>query len=249
MSRFPENLPPGWRERLAPEGDKDYFKNLIAFLQTEHQSGQTVYPRPDNVVRALQSVDYSDVRVVILGQDPYHGAGQAIGLSFAVPNEVKPKPPSLVNIFKEITADLGVDMSGKGSDLSGWVDQGVLLLNTVLTVRASQAFSHRDRGWESFTDQILRDLDQRSEPIVFMLWGSPAIKKKALLKSGRHIVLEAPHPSPLSAYRGFLGCKHFSKANKHLADLGRSPIEWANTSCVARQKPLNKGQLHANTAT
>lgn len=229
-ARFPENLPSEWQERLSPEKDKDYFRQLSAFLKSEYKSKQTIYPPQPLILRALQSVDYSKVKVVILGQDPYHGTGQAVGLSFAVPNELKPKPPSLMNIFKEISADLKVDMSNKGSDLSGWADQGVLLLNTVLTVRASQAFSHRDKGWETFTDQIITKLNERPEPIVFMLWGSPAKAKKSLLSAPQHKILESVHPSPLSAHRGFLGCKHFSQANKLLRELGQDPIDWARTS-------------------
>lgn len=229
-ARFPENLPSEWQRRLSSEKDKSYFRELTSFLQSEYQSKKTIYPPQPLILRALQSVDYSKVKVVILGQDPYHGSGQAVGLSFAVPNELKPKPPSLMNIFKEISADLKVDMSSKGSDLSGWADQGVLLLNTVLTVRASQAFSHRDKGWETFTDQIIRNLNERSEPVIFMLWGSPAKAKKALLTAPQHKILESVHPSPLSAHRGFLGCRHFSQANKLLQQMGKEPIDWARTS-------------------
>jgi uracil-DNA glycosylase len=178
----------------------------------------------------LREVDFDRVNVVILGQDPYHGPGQAIGLSFAVPNDLRPKPPSLVNISKEIAADLGQSLQGYGSDLSGWVEQGVLLFNTVLTVRAAEAFSHRKQGWETFTDEIIRQLDERDAPMVFLLWGAAAIKKKDLLKSGRHVVLESVHPSPLSAHRGFFGCKHFSKANAALGQFGRPPINWTRTT-------------------
>lgn len=227
--RFPDNLPPGWRARLAPEKDKPYFKALTAFLKSEYAGGKKVYPARENVLRALQSVDYDDVRVVILGQDPYHGAGQAIGLSFAVPNELKPKPPSLGNIFKEIASDLKVEMSGKPTDLSGWAAQGVLLLNTVLTVRANQAFSHQGKGWEQFTDHVIGELDQRKKPIVFLLWGSPARKKKELLKSGHHFILESPHPSPLSAHRGFFGNRHFSQANALLEKNHGAAIDWSRT--------------------
>jgi uracil-DNA glycosylase len=226
-ARFPDNLPPGWKERLAAEKDKDYFKALTSFLSDEYKKGAKVYPARENVLRALREVDFDDVKVVILGQDPYHGAGQAIGLSFAVPNELMPKPPSLGNIFKEISSDIGVDMRGKPSDLSGWVEQGVLLLNTVLTVRASQAFSHRDKGWEQFTDKVIAELGARRDPVVFLLWGSPARKKKALIKSP--LILESPHPSPLSASSGFFGCRHFSKANKLLEQEGKQPIDWARS--------------------
>jgi uracil-DNA glycosylase len=227
---FLDDLPPGWQARLSPETQKPYFQQLSAFLQAEDASGQTIYPARENVFRALREVDFEQVRVVILGQDPYHGADQAMGLAFAVPNELRPKPPSLVNIGKEIASDLGVSMEGQGSELSGWVRQGVLLLNTVLTVRAGEAFSHRNQGWETFTDHVIHCLDEREEPIVFLLWGAAALKKKQLLKCGRHLVLESVHPSPLSAHRGFFGCRHFSKANAQLVKQGRPPIDWAQTT-------------------
>lgn len=227
---FPENLPPAWRERLAPEAGKDYFKRLTRFLVSEHRSGARIFPVKENVLRAVQSIDLPDVKVVILGQDPYHGDGQAIGLSFAVPNALFPKPPSLQNIFKEIRDDLGVAIPEGQSDLSGWVAQGVLLLNAVLTVRAHQAFSHRDQGWETFTDEIIRALDAQSSPIVFLLWGSAAQKKKLLIRNSRHFILESAHPSPLSAHRGFLGNRHFSKANALLRKAGRGEIRWERVS-------------------
>ena len=228
--RFPENLPPAWRERLAPEAEKEYFKRLTRFLVEEYRSGAKIFPARENILRAIQSVDLPDVRVVILGQDPYHGAGQAIGLSFAVPNELRPKPPSLQNIFQEIRSDLGVSIPEGLSDLSGWFAQGVLLLNSVLTVRANQAFSHRDRGWETFTDEIIRALNERETPIVFLLWGSAAQRKKALLTRPIHFVLESPHPSPLSAHRGFFGNRHFSRANEILRKSGRGEIRWERVS-------------------
>lgn len=229
--RFPNNLPAGWRELLANEANETYFQKLTRFLNAEYKTGNVIYPERKNILRAIQSVDISDVRVVILGQDPYHGKGQAIGLSFAVPNELQPKPPSLMNIFKEIQTDLGVKLNTQQSDLSGWVDQGVLLLNTVLTVRASQAFSHRDQGWEVFTDKIIRHLNDRKKPLIFMLWGSPAQAKRSLITNSRHRILAAPHPSPLSAHRGFMGCKHFSKANEILKnEFSERPIVWENIS-------------------
>lgn len=228
--RFPENLPPGWQHRLAEEKDKKYFKDLTQFLQGEYRAKQEIYPPKPLVLKTLQTVDYERVKVVILGQDPYHGAGQAIGLSFAVPNELRPKPPSLMNIFKEISADLKVDMQGKGSDLSGWTAQGVLLLNTVLTVRAGQAFSHRGKGWENFTDLIIQKLNERKQPVIFLLWGAPARAKKALITNPQHEVLESPHPSPLSAHRGFFGSKNFSKINEILKIWKQEPIDWAHTS-------------------
>ncbi len=230
MSSFPENLPPGWRERLASQADQPYFKSLARFLVEEQGSGRRIFPARANILRAIQSLDYGDVRVVILGQDPYHGEGQAIGLSFAVPNSHFPKPPSLQNIFKEIRADLGVAIPEGLSDLSGWVAQGVLLLNSVLTVRAGEAFSHREKGWETFVDEIIRVLDARKDPIVFLLWGAAAQKKKALIRSPQHSVLESAHPSPLSAHRGFLGNRHFSKANEILRKQGRPEIRWEKVS-------------------
>lgn len=225
---FPNNLPRGWKNRLGPEKDQEYFKALTRFLKSEYEAGKKIYPPRQLILSALQKVDFDDVKVVILGQDPYHGAGQAIGLSFAVPNALTPKPPSLGNIFKEIAADLKVEMKGKNSDLATWVKQGVLLLNTVLTVRASEAFSHRDKGWEHFTDKVIKELNARTDPVIFILWGSPARKKKALITNKHHFILEAAHPSPLSAHSGFFGCRHFSKANDILKKLRKEPIDWAN---------------------
>jgi uracil-DNA glycosylase len=204
---------------------------LVSFLKNEEKARQVIYP-PENLrMRALQAVDYSHVRVVILGQDPYHGPQQAIGLSFGVPNSLHPKPPSLTNIFKEIQSDLGVELPKDQSDLTGWAEQGVLLLNTVLSVRKNQAFSHRDKGWEILTDKIIRLLNDRAAPVIFLLWGSAAMRKQELISSPQHFVLTAPHPSPLSAHRGFLGCKHFSRVNQILADqLQLNPIDWARLS-------------------
>lgn len=228
--RFPENLPKAWKGFLSKEKDEKYFENLTSFLRTEHKKGQKIFPAPERVLWALQSLDYDKVKVVILGQDPYHGLGQAIGLSFAVPNSLKVKPPSLVNIFKEIEADLGKKIDRTQSELSHWVDQGVLLLNTVLTVRQSQAFSHREQGWEVFTDKVIKLLNERKDPVIFILWGAPARKKKALINQPPHFVIESAHPSPLSAHNGFFGSKPFSKANAILKKLGKEPIEWEVTS-------------------
>jgi uracil-DNA glycosylase len=222
-------LPPGWRKLLQNELNEPYFQKLTDFLRSEYQSKE-VYPAQENVMAALQSVDFDEVRVVILGQDPYHGEGQAIGLSFAVPNRLKPKPPSLKNIFKEIAQDLGCSIDTEKSDLSSWTAQGVLLLNTVLTVRKAEAFSHRDRGWEILTDKIIRHLNSRQKPIVFLLWGAAAQKKKTLITNQQHFILEAAHPSPLSAHNGFLGCKHFSKTNAALTSWGQVAIDWSKTS-------------------
>ncbi len=228
--KFPENLPPGWRRRLGPESEKPYFKALAKFLVEERKNGAVIFPASENILRAIQTVDLPEVKVVILGQDPYHAAGQAIGLSFAVPNAHFPKPPSLQNIFKEIRADLGVALPEGLSDLSGWASQGVLLLNSILTVREAEAFSHRDSGWETFTDEIIRALNERDSPIIFLLWGAAAQNKKKLLTNPKHFLLESPHPSPLSAYRGFLGNRHFSKANALLRKMGRSEIKWERVS-------------------
>lgn len=228
--KFPEDLPPGWRDRLSLEGKKEYFQELTKFLRNEEKSGASIFPTNENIFRALKAVDLPDVEVVILGQDPYHGAGQAMGLSFAVPNSVFPKPPSLQNVFKEIQTDLGVSLPEGLSDLSGWAEQGVLLLNTVLTVREEEPFSHREQGWEGFTDEVIRGLDEREAPAIFLLWGAAAQKKKALIRNSRHFLLESSHPSPLSAYRGFLGSRHFSKVNAILRGLGRPEIRWEHVS-------------------
>jgi uracil-DNA glycosylase len=228
--RFPQSLPPSWRKRLGAEAEKPYFKSLVRFLNEERRSGTAIFPSKDDVLRAVRSLDLPDVKVVILGQDPYHGPGQAIGLSFAVPNSLFPKPPSLQNIFKEIRSDLGVPIPEGLSDLSGWVAQGVLLLNTALTVRQGQAFSHRDQGWETFTDEVIKALNEREEPVVFLLWGAAAQKKKLLLTNSKHFILESAHPSPLSAHRGFLGNKHFSKTNEILRRIGKEPIRWERVS-------------------
>lgn len=227
--RFPRNLPQGWRTHLESEAKKEYFEALTNFLRQEYKRGVTVFPPQDKVLRSLQTLDYDDVKVVILGQDPYHGDGQAVGFSFAVPNTLRVKPPSLVNIFKEIESDLKVKVDPTKSELSHWVEQGVLLLNSVLTVRRAQAFSHRDKGWETFTDRVISLLNERTDPVLFILWGAPARKKKALITNRQHKILEAAHPSPLAAHKGFFGCRHFSKANDILRKWGKEPVEWAKT--------------------
>jgi len=224
-------LPGGWRKVLAPEFEKQYFKNLSIFISAEVKNGRSVYPAPDKIFAALELVDFGDVRVVILGQDPYHGPNQAVGLSFAVPNSHFPKPPSLKNIYKEIESDLGCEVDKGLSDLTGWAEQGVLLLNTVLTVEGSKPMSHRNRGWEVFTDAMISALNDRELPVIFILWGAAAQTKKALITHKRHLFLESVHPSPLSAYRGFFGSRHFSKANHILkTKLGLKPIDWAQIS-------------------
>lgn len=220
--------------------EQDFFSDLRRFLALEYRE-QSIYPAQTHVMRALESVDFDRVRVVILGQDPYHGANQAIGLSFAVPNDFFPKPPSLINIFKELSADLGVAVSRDQSDLTGWVEQGVLLLNSVLTVRHGQAFSHQKKGWEIFTDQVIKSLNSRKDPVVFILWGASAQKKRALISAKHHFVIESVHPSPLSAYRGFFGSKPFSKVNHILVDeLKQEPIDWLHLSSECANNRLKR---------
>ncbi|MBQ8882667.1 MAG: uracil-DNA glycosylase [Clostridia bacterium] len=213
----------GWDSYLAEEYEKEYFANLERAVADEYDKF-LVFPPKDKIYTALCEVPYDQVKVVILGQDPYHGEGQAVGRAFAVGEGVD-LPPSLVNIFKEIESDIGV--KAVGSTLKGWAEQGVLLLNTVLTVRAHQAQSHSNLGWQEFTDAIITKLAQHEKPMVFILWGANAIKKKPLIPA-RHKVLSSVHPSPLSAYRGFFGCRHFSKANEFLSSVGESEIDWAN---------------------
>ncbi|HMI41144.1 MAG TPA: uracil-DNA glycosylase [Sphingomicrobium sp.] len=218
-------LHPSWRDPLEQEFAKPYMGNLKAFLLAERVAGKRIFPRGANWFRAMDLAPLDKVRVVILGQDPYHGEGQAHGLCFSVPPGVRP-PPSLINIFKEMEADFGVRPSRHGF-LEHWANQGVLLLNSVLTVEMGRAASHRDRGWERFTDAVIRLVNARPEPVVFMLWGSYAQKKAAFVDQTRHLVLKAAHPSPLSAHNGFFGCRHFSKANDFLESNGLPPIDWA----------------------
>ncbi|MBR2012450.1 MAG: uracil-DNA glycosylase [Alphaproteobacteria bacterium] len=212
-----------WKDVLSAEFDKDYFIKLTDFVRGEYLSGKTVYPEPKNIFNAFNLCPIDNVKVVIIGQDPYHEPGQAHGLCFSVlpPTII---PPSLVNIYKEIESDLG-HKSVTNGDLTHWANQGVLLLNSTLTVRAHAAASHAGRGWEEFTDAVIRAVAQRDN-IVYMLWGSYAQKKAAFVNSNKNLILKSVHPSPLSAYRGFFGCKHFSQANKYLADNGKNPIEW-----------------------
>ena len=203
------------------------MKKLSQFLKTEKSKGKIIYPQGDQIFAALDKTPLGEVKVVILGQDPYHGPNQAHGLSFSVPHGEK-IPPSLRNIYKEIGDDIAVAAPTHGN-LESWASQGVLLLNSVLTVEAGQAGSHQGRGWERFTDAIIEIVSHHAEHVVFMLWGSYAQKKGAVIDSAKHCVLKAPHPSPLSAHRGFLGCKHFSKANAYLSDRGRTAIDWSIT--------------------
>lgn len=210
-----------WPEKIQSEISKDYFVSLQSFLKKEKSDGNLVFPKKKDIFRAFQVTPYDEVKLVILGQDPYHGAGQAHGLSFSVPKGVK-RPPSLMNIYKELDA---VDARPHG-DLIDWAEQGVFLLNSVLTVRDGQAASHRNKGWEVFTDEVLKSLNARTQPVVYLLWGAYAQKKAVFLDNQNHLVLQAPHPSPLSAYRGFLGCGHFEKANQFLEAKGLLPIKW-----------------------
>jgi uracil-DNA glycosylase len=219
-----------WLEPLSSEFAAPYMAELKRFLQSEREAGKRIFPKGANWFRALDLTPLDQVRVIILGQDPYHGEGQAHGLCFSVPNGVQP-PPSLVNIFKELQSDLGIGRPGHGF-LEHWAKQGVLLLNSVLTVQMGQAASHRERGWERFTDAVIRLVNARTDPVVFMLWGSYAQKKAAFVDQGRHLVLKAPHPSPLSAHSGFFGCRHFSQANAFLESHGQRPIDWALPECA-----------------
>lgn len=212
-----------WKEALADEFGKPYFESLVSFLHKEKADGQVIYPPGSQIFRAFDLTPLRQVKVVILGQDPYHGPGQAHGLSFSVPAGI-PAPPSLKNIFKEIEADLGVRMSGY-PDLEKWARQGVLLLNAVLTVRGGQPASHSRIGWQEFTDAVIKYISDNCEGVVFMLWGNFARTKAGLIDHSRHVVLEAAHPSPL-ARGAFFGCRHFSRANEALASFGRTPIDW-----------------------
>ncbi len=213
-----------WKEVLANEFEKDYFVKLTQFVKEEYNGETPIYPPAKLIFNAFDHCPFDKVKVVILGQDPYHGAGQANGLCFSV-NKGVPFPPSLLNIFKEIESDLGTPIPQDG-DLTRWSDQGVLLLNATLTVRAAQAGSHQKRGWEEFTDAAIRELASRRSGIVFILWGSYAQKKGAFIDRNKHLVLSSPHPSPLSAYQGFFGNHHFSTANKYLREQGLSEINW-----------------------
>ncbi|MEZ5173978.1 MAG: uracil-DNA glycosylase [Bacteroidia bacterium] len=213
----------GWKRELAEEFAKPYFASLRDFLVQERQT-QTVYPPGGRIFAAFDRTPFDRVKVVIVGQDPYHGPGQANGLCFSVSPGIK-LPPSLKNIYKEIAEDIQVGM-GESGDLGAWADQGVLLLNATLTVRANSPASHQGKGWEQFTDEIIRLLSARREGLVFLLWGRPAQMKEKLIDTQKHFVLKAAHPSPLSAYNGFFGCRHFSQTNKILISQGKTPINW-----------------------
>ena len=225
MSASPAvKLDPGWQAVIGDQFEQPYMKALKLFLQQQKAEGRVIYPRGSEIFNALNITAFENVRVVILGQDPYHGPGQAHGLAFSV-REGVPVPPSLKNIYKELDASLGPRPRPHG-DLTGWAQQGVLLLNATLTVRDGEAGSHQNKGWEEFTDAVIRAVNDRHHNVVFMLWGSYAQKKGAFINREKHLVLAAPHPSPLSAHRGFLGCGHFKKANDYLAAHGRPPVDW-----------------------
>ncbi len=213
-----------WKDVLASEFEKDYFKKLTDFVRGEYLSGKTIYPDAKNIFNAFNLCPLSDVKVVIIGQDPYHEPGQAHGLCFSVQNGVA-IPPSLINIYKEIESDIGHKSITNG-DLSPWARQGVLLLNSTLTVQAHDAASHAGRGWEEFTDAVIRAVNENQKNVVYMLWGSFAQKKAGFVDTKNNLILKSAHPSPLSAYRGFFGNHHFSKANEYLVQNGKAPIDW-----------------------
>lgn len=218
------NIEPSWQAVLADEFEQPYFQKISEFLRSEISQGKTIYPHPKNIFAAFNATPFDQVKVVILGQDPYHGVGQAHGLCFSVQKNC-PLPPSLKNIYQEITADLNVSMPDHGY-LQAWAEQGVLLLNATLTVEAHQANSHRDIGWQTFTDAVIQKISDQKSGIVFLLWGSYAQSKSKLIDGTKHHILTAPHPSPLSAHRGFFGCKHFSQTNDLLSFEDQPPIAW-----------------------
>lgn len=213
-----------WKDALAQIKQSEHFKTVNHFVKQQRQQGKVIFPAAEAVFNAFKLTPFTQVKVVILGQDPYHQPGQAHGLAFSVPKTVAP-PPSLVNIYKEISEDIGA-IPPRHGNLEHWAEQGVLLLNTVLTVEANKANSHRNRGWETFTDAVIQALNQAPQPIVFLLWGKPAQSKSPLINTEKHTILTAPHPSPLSAYRGFFGCKHFSQTNRWLVRHKQTPIRW-----------------------
>lgn len=217
-------IDPSWQTVLREEFDKEYFEKLIAFVKKEYAAAK-IYPEGKNIFRAFELCPFNDVKVVILGQDPYHGPRQANGLCFSV-NDGIPLPPSLQNIYKEIETDVGVQMPKTGN-LDNWSRQGVFLLNATLTVRANKAGSHQHQGWEEFTDAVVKVISEKKEHVVFLLWGRYAQEKGRMIDRTKHCVLTAAHPSPFSAYSGFFGCRHFSKTNEYLVSTGKKPIDWA----------------------
>ena len=216
----------GWKDVLKDEFQKDYFLHIVTTLKTEKVTGRIVYPPGPLIFNAFQQTPFEKVKAVLIGQDPYHGPGQAMGLSFSVPKSVKP-PPSLQNIFKEIRSDLGISMKADHGDLTPWAKQGLLLLNASLTVRANEPMSHSGIGWMNFTDAVIRILSDRKEHLVFLLWGRFAQEKQPLIDETKHYVLRAAHPSPFSADKGFFGCRHFSRTNDLLVKHAIDPIDWA----------------------
>lgn len=212
-----------WKTIIYEEQKKEYYKELQNFIDRQYKIA-TVYPKKENIFKAFELCNYDNLKVVILGQDPYHQKGQAQGLAFSTPNHIK-NPPSMVNIIKEIIDDIG-DCQCLDGDLTPWAKQGVLLINTILTVEDSKPKSHEKKGWEIFTDNIIKYISKNKEDIIFILWGAPAIKKSKLIDEKKHHILSAPHPSPLSSYRGFFGCKHFSQTNTLLKNIGKEPIVW-----------------------
>ncbi|MGE4802061.1 uracil-DNA glycosylase [Yersinia hibernica] len=214
-----------WHDVIGQEKEQPYFKDTLAYVAAERHAGKTIYPAQKDVFNAFRLTELDQVKVVILGQDPYHGPNQAHGLSFSVLPGV-PAPPSLVNIYKELATDIPGFQRPNHGFLQSWAEQGVLLLNTVLTVEAGNAHSHANLGWETFTDKVIAALNEHRDGIIFMLWGAHAQKKGRIIDTQRHFILKAPHPSPLSAHRGFLGCKHFSQANQLLQQHGQQPIDW-----------------------
>ncbi|MDG1206859.1 MAG: uracil-DNA glycosylase [Pseudomonadales bacterium] len=229
MQPLSAQLDASWLHYLGAEFDQPYMQSLQAYLVEQHDAGKVIFPAADEYFNALNATPFEEVKVVILGQDPYHGPGQAHGLCFSVKKGVK-TPPSLKNIYKEIAADLQIDNNFACGDLTQWADSGVLLLNSVLTVEQNLAASHQGKGWEIFTDRVIEVLSQSRQHCVFMLWGSYAQKKGQKIDATKHLVLKAPHPSPLSAHRGFFGAKHFSQCNAYLEQTGQRAIDWANLS-------------------
>jgi uracil-DNA glycosylase len=224
MTNIDPIIEPSWKQHLMQEFGASYFSELKQFLKAEKQAGKTIYPPGSKIFAAFDCTPFEKVKVVVIGQDPYHGPGQAHGLCFSVPEGVA-TPPSLVNIFKEIRDDLGIPVPKKGN-LEKWANQGVLLLNATLTVQANQAGSHQRKGWENFTDSVIKTISDQKKGVVFLLWGKYAQAKEALIDTGKHFILKAAHPSPLSAFNGFFGCKHFSKTNEILSRQGLEPIDW-----------------------
>jgi uracil-DNA glycosylase len=216
---------PSWKKVLKNEFTKTYFQQIVTFLKTEKAQGKQIYPPGPLIFNAFNTTPFDQVKVVIIGQDPYHGPGQAHGLSFSVPTGIKP-PPSLVNIFKELEKDMGIKMPAQYGNLTKWAEQGVLLLNAALTVRAGEPFSHAKYGWADFTNAAIEAISDQKEGVVFLLWGKFAQEKQALIDETKHFVLKAAHPSPFSAEKGFFGCKHFSKTNERLMQTGKDPIDW-----------------------